>query len=79
MVRLHTRGDHSEKNDGHRAFFGILALAVFYVFSLMADPFDARNAEEITMTLSRKNGRPLRIEKSNISTAYSIRSIKEKE
>ncbi|EME75992.1 hypothetical protein OZL92_19760 [Bacillus sonorensis] len=44
-------------------FFGILALAVFYVFSLMADPFDARNAEEITMTPAEKNGRPLRIEK----------------
>ncbi|MFN2746999.1 hypothetical protein ACINLE_17320 [Bacillus sp. z60-18] len=43
-------------------FFGILSLSVFYIFSLMADPFDARNAEEITLVPAEKNGKTIRIE-----------------
>ncbi|TWM66672.1 hypothetical protein [Bacillus paralicheniformis] len=30
-------------------FFGILFITVFYVFHLMAEPFDSRNAEEIIL------------------------------
>ncbi|MPQ25316.1 hypothetical protein GA512_09705 [Bacillus paralicheniformis] len=30
-------------------FFGILSITVFYVFHLMAEPFDSRNAEEIIL------------------------------
>ncbi|SCA84964.1 hypothetical protein BGLY_1141 [Bacillus glycinifermentans] len=44
-------------------FFGILLLSFFYIFNLMADPFDARNAEEITIRPAEKNGRLIRIEK----------------
>ena len=34
---------------GIALFFGILSITVFYVFHLMAEPFDSRNAEEIIL------------------------------
>ncbi|KAA6453634.1 hypothetical protein FZC77_04225 [Bacillus swezeyi] len=42
-------------------FFGILSLSVFYIFNLMAEPFDSRNAEEITFIAAEKSGKAIRI------------------
>ncbi|MED1738326.1 hypothetical protein P4U97_02100 [Bacillus swezeyi] len=42
-------------------FFGILSLSVFYIFNLMAEPFDSRNAEEITFMPAEKSGKAIRI------------------
>lgn len=42
-------------------FFGILSITVFYVFNLMAEPFDSRNAEEIILKQAEDSGKTVSI------------------